>query len=61
MPAKKIEFAQRQGRLFHQKLSVELTPKHKLCKLRELINWAELECELGKIVNVARLKKACEL
>ena len=30
MPAEKIELQQKQGRLFHQKLSIELNPKHKL-------------------------------
>lgn len=58
MPAEKIEFEERQGRLFHQKLSVELSRKHKLYKLRELINWGELECEVGKIVKVARYGRA---
>jgi transposase, IS5 family len=58
MPAEKIELQQRQGRLFHQKLSIELSPKNKLYKLRELINWTELESELSKIVNVARYGRA---
>ena len=58
MPAAKIELKERQGRLFHQKLSIELSPKHKLYKLRELINWTGLESELSQIVNVARYGRA---
>ena len=54
MPAEKIELQQKQGRLFHQKLSIELSPKHKLYKLRELINWSNLESDVSKIVNVKR-------
>lgn len=58
MPAEKIELKERQGRLFHQKLSIELSPKHKLYKLRELINWAELESCVRQIVNIARYGRA---
>lgn len=54
MPVEKIELKERQGRLFHQKLSIELSPKHKLYKLRELISWAELESGVSQIVNIAR-------
>jgi len=58
MPAEKIELQQKQGRLFHQKLSIELNPKHKLYKLRELINWFELESGVSQIVNVKRYGRA---
>jgi len=58
MPAEKIELKQKQGRLFHQKLSIELNPKHKLYKLRELINWSELESGVSQIVNVKRYGRA---
>ena len=58
MPAEKIELQQKQGRLFHQKLSIELNPKHKLYKLRELINWSELESGVSQIVNVKRYGRA---
>ena len=58
MPTEKIELKQKQGRLFHQKLSIELNPKHKLYKLRELINWSELESGVSQIVNVKRYGRA---
>ena len=58
MPAEKIELKQKQGRLFHQKLSIELNPNHKLYKLRELINWSELESDVSQIVNVKRYGRA---
>ena len=58
MPAEKIELQQKQGRLFHQKLSIVLNPKHKLYKLRELINWSELESGVSQIVNVKRYGRA---
>jgi hypothetical protein len=37
MPAEKIELQEKQGRLFHQKLSIELSPKHKLYKLAQMV------------------------
>lgn len=55
MPIENIEQNQRQGRLFLDKLSKELNPKHKLYKLKELINWSDLEDQVGKIVNVKEL------
>lgn len=55
MPIENIEHNQRQGRLFYDKLSNELNPKHKLYKLKELINWADLEEQVEKIVNVNEL------
>jgi len=58
MPTEKIELQEKQGRLFHQKLSIELNAKHKLYKLRELINWSELESGVSEIVNVKRYGRA---
>lgn len=52
MPELKIEFQEKQGRLFQDELSIELDPKHKLYKLRKLINWSGLQKELSPIVNV---------
>lgn len=54
MPIDNINFSEKQGRLFQDKLSEELNSKHKLYKLRELINWPELESGILEIVNVAR-------
>lgn len=55
MPIQNIELLQKQGRLFFDKLSKELNPKHKLYKLKELINWSDLEDQVTKLVNVERL------
>ena len=55
MPIEKLESKQRQGRLLQDKLSKELSGKHKLYKLKELINWSELEEQIVKIVNVKAL------
>jgi IS5 family transposase len=38
-----ITFFQKQERLFEEKLSTKLNPKNKLYKLRDLVNWSELE------------------
>ena len=38
-----ITFSQKQERLFEEKLSTKLNPKNKLYKLRDLVNWSELE------------------
>ena len=45
MPIKNISFSQKQERLFDEKLSIKLNPKNKLYKLRELVNWSELEAK----------------
>ena len=55
MPIQNIELLQNQGRLFLDKLSKELNPKHKLYKLKELINWSDLEAQIVKLVNVEQL------
>jgi IS5 family transposase len=43
MPIENITFFQKQERLFEEKLSTKLNPKNKLYKLRDLVNWSELE------------------
>jgi IS5 family transposase len=55
MPIKNIDTAQSQGRIFQDKLSKELNPQNKLYKLKELINWSDLENEIIKLINVHQL------
>ena len=55
MPIHNIELSQKQGSLFFDKLSNELNPKHKLYKLKELINWSDLENQVTKLVSVEQL------
>jgi len=43
MPIENITFFQKQERLFDERLSIKLNPKNKLYKLRDLVNWSELE------------------
>lgn len=43
MPIENITFSQNQERLFDERLSIKLNPKNKLYKLRDLVNWSELE------------------
>ena len=43
MPIENITFSQKQERLFEDRLSTKLNPKNKLYKLRDLVNWSELE------------------
>ena len=43
MPIDNITFSQKQERLFEEKLSIKLNPTNKLYKLRDLVNWSELE------------------
>ena len=43
MPIENITFSQKQERLFGEKLSIQLDRKNKLYKLRDLVNWSELE------------------
>ena len=54
----KIGEKERQTRLFQDKLSIELNSNHKLYKLRDLINWTELESAIEEIVNVKRYGRA---
>ncbi|MEI7669922.1 MAG: IS5 family transposase [Pseudomonadota bacterium] len=59
-----IELAQKQARLFFDDLTRKLNPKNKLYKLRELINWSELEEDVSKLVNVSefgRTRKSIRL
>ena len=43
MPIDNITFSQKQARLFEDKLSTKLNPKNKLYKLRDMVNWSDLE------------------
>ena len=43
MPIENITFSQKQAKLFDERLSIKLNPKNKLYKLRDLVNWSELE------------------
>ena len=45
MPIENISFSQKQERLFGEKLSIQLNRKNKLYKLRDLVNWSELEAK----------------
>jgi IS5 family transposase len=45
MPIENISFSQKQERLFGEKLSIQLNRKNKLYKLRDLVNWPELEAK----------------
>jgi len=42
-PIDNITFSQKQERLFEEKLSTKLNPKNKLYKLKDMVNWADLE------------------
>ena len=42
-PIENITFSQKQERLFEEKLSTKLNPKNKLYKLKDMVNWPELE------------------
>ena|GEM_PF-4956221 len=43
MPIENISLSQNQGRFFEEELSKKLNPKNKLYRLRDLVNWSELE------------------
>ena len=43
MPIEKVTVSQKQTKLFEEKLSIKLNPKNKLYKLREIVDWSELE------------------
>lgn len=58
MPKENIIESQRQALLFEERLSETLNPKNKLYKLRELINWLELEAKALKNVAVNRLGRS---
>ena len=52
MPIESIEIKESQRRIFQSSLSEELNSKHKLYKLRSIINWSKLEEELLCLLNV---------
>ena len=43
MPIENITFSQKQERLFEDRLSTKLNPKNKLYKLKDMVNWSDLE------------------
>ena len=43
MPIENITFSQKQGRLLEDRLSTKLNPKNKLYKLKDIVNWDDLE------------------
>ena len=43
MPIENITFSQKQARLFEDRLSTKLNPKNKLYKLKDMVNWSDLE------------------
>lgn len=43
MPIENITISQKQGRLLEDRLSTKLNPKNKLYKLRDIVNWSDLE------------------
>ena len=43
MPIENITFSQKQGILLEDRLSTKLNPKNKLYKLKEIVNWSDLE------------------
>ena len=43
MPIENITFSQKQGILLEDRLSTKLNPKNKLYKLKEMVNWSDLE------------------
>ena len=50
MPIEKVTISQRQTTLFEEKLSIKLNSKNKLYKLREIVDWSDLEAKcLGDI------------
>ena len=55
MPIDKIEDSQRQAKLFFERLSRKLNPNNKLYKLKELINWDDLEKNISKLVKLEKL------
>ena len=52
MPIQNLDHSQRQGRLLQENLSKELNPKHKLYKLKELIDWEDLSTQIVKLINI---------
>jgi hypothetical protein len=55
MPISKLKDSQKQGRIFEERLKNILNPKNKLYKLRELINWEELEEKALNHINIKEL------
>lgn len=52
MPIENISLSQKQTKLFEEKLATKLNPKNKLYKLRDLINWPDLEARALSEVQI---------
>jgi len=52
MPIENLDESNHQSCLFQDRLSKELSPKHKLYKLRDVINWEDLEGALSDLILV---------
>jgi len=55
MPIENVKNIQSQGRFFEDRLILKLKPTNKLFRLRELINWEELEKNALKNLDVKKL------
>ena len=54
MPIENITFSQKQGRLLEDRLSTKLNPKNKLYKLKEMVNWSDLETRALSDIQIKR-------
>lgn len=54
MPIENISLSQKQGRIFGEKISIQLNRKNKLYKLRDLVNWSALEALALAKVEIKR-------
>lgn len=54
MPIENITFSQKQERLFEDRLSTKLNPKNKLYKLKDMVNWSELEARAVPDVQIKK-------
>jgi len=52
MPIENITFSQKQEKLFEERLSTKLNPKNKLYKLKDMVNWSELEARALQDIQI---------
>lgn len=52
MPIENITILQKQGRLLEDRLSTKLNPKNKLYKLKDIVNWGDLEARALSEIQV---------
>ena len=55
MPIENITLSQKQGRLLEDKLFTKLNPKNKLYKLKDMVNWSELEARALPNIQIKQL------